>query len=161
MTKLITSSSSNIKGRMFEASLMTHVLIPLPHLYVYHTCTRALHMGSSVANRSIVELGATVQKNNDTTKAIRVMHALSGADTAQQLTIWVNSWYSRPLKQPTQKTCPSLVTFKLILMKYAAQKYGGETTVCKGAICMFSLIDCRVFCACEAGSSCVKQLTMR
>ena len=34
-----------------------------------------------MANRSIVDLGATVQKNNDTPKAIMVMHALSGVDT--------------------------------------------------------------------------------
>ena len=61
--------------------MMTHVLILLPHLYVYHMCTRALHMSSTVANRSIVDLGATVQKVKDTTNAIQVMHALSGADT--------------------------------------------------------------------------------
>ena len=60
MKKLITSSSSNIKGRRFEASLMTYVLVILPHLYVYHTRTRALRMSSLVASRSIVELGATV-----------------------------------------------------------------------------------------------------
>ena len=34
-----------------------------------------------MANRSIVDLVATVQKNKDTLKAILVMHALSGADT--------------------------------------------------------------------------------
>ena len=59
---------------------MTHVLIFLPHSYVYHTCTRALHMSSPVANRSIVDLGAIVQKNKDTPKAILVMHAPSGTD---------------------------------------------------------------------------------
>ena len=35
-----------------------------------------------MANRSIVDLGATVQKNKDTTKANLVMHALPAADTA-------------------------------------------------------------------------------
>ena len=40
-------------------------------------------MNSPVANRSIVDLGATVQKHKDTPKAILVMHALSGADTKQ------------------------------------------------------------------------------
>ena len=81
MKKLITCSSGNIKGRRFESSLMTHVLTILPHMYVYHTCTHALHMTSPVANRSIVVLGATFQKNKHTPKAILVMHALSGADT--------------------------------------------------------------------------------
>ena len=33
------------------------------------------------SGKSIVGLGATVQKNKDTTKAILVMHALSWADT--------------------------------------------------------------------------------
>ena len=60
---LMTSSSSSIKGRRFEASLVTHVLIRLPHLYVYHMCTRALHMSSPLA------------------KAILVMHALSWPNT--------------------------------------------------------------------------------
>ena len=60
---------------------MTHVLILLPHLYVYHMCTRALHMSSPVANRSIVDMGATVQENKDTPKAILAMPTLSGADT--------------------------------------------------------------------------------
>ena len=82
MNKLVISSSSNIKGRRFEASLMTHiVLIRLPHLYVYDMCTGALHISSPVANRSIMDLAATVQKNKDTPKAIMVKHALSGADT--------------------------------------------------------------------------------
>ena len=44
-------------------------------------CTRALHMCSPVANRSIVDLGSTVQKNKDTLNAILLMYALSGADT--------------------------------------------------------------------------------
>ena len=34
-----------------------------------------------MANRSIVDLGATVQENKDTPKAILVMYTLSGADT--------------------------------------------------------------------------------
>ena len=84
-----------------------------------------------------------------------------GLILSQQLKMLVNSWHSRPLKQPTQKSCPSLVTFNPILMKYAAQKYGGEKTACKGAISMFSLFDCTMFCACEAGSSCLNQLTKR
>ena len=161
MKKLITSSSSNIKGRRFEASMMTHVLILLPHFYVYHTCTRALHMSSPVANRSIVDLGSTVQKNKDTPNAILVMHALSGDDTVTTTYNVGKELAPKPLKQPPQKSCPSLGTFKPILMKYAAQKYGCEKTACKRAICMFSLIDYILFCAYEAGSSCLKQLTKR
>ena len=55
-------------------------------------CTRALHMSSPLANRSIVDLVATVQKNKDTPKAIRVMPALSGADT---VTATYNVEYNR------------------------------------------------------------------
>ena len=124
-------------------------------------CTRALHMSSPLANRAIVGLAAIVQKNKDTPKDIMVMHARSGADTGTALTIWVNSWHARPLKQPTQKSCPSLVTFKPILLKYAGQKYGCEHTACKRANCMFSHIDCIVFCACKADPACLKQLTKR
>ena len=38
-------------------------------------------MSSPVANRPIVDLRATAQKNKYTTKSILVMHALTGADT--------------------------------------------------------------------------------
>ena len=58
-----------------------HVLILFPHLYVYNTFTRALHLNSPVANRSIVDPGATFQKNKDTTKTVLVIHVLPGADT--------------------------------------------------------------------------------
>ena len=34
-----------------------------------------------MANRSVVDLGATVQKNKDTTNAILIMHASTEADT--------------------------------------------------------------------------------
>ena len=95
-------------------------------LYVYHTCTRALHMSSPVANRSIVDLGATVQKNKGKPNAILVMHG----DCTHYQELILNSWHSRPLKQPIQNSCPSLVTFKPILTKYAAHKYGGEKTAC-------------------------------
>ena len=109
----------------------------------------------------IVDLGATVQKNRDTTKTILVMLALSGTDTVTA-TYNVNKQLARKaIEQPTQKSYPSLVTFKPILMKYAAQQYGCETVACKGAICMFSLFDCTVVCACESGSSCLQQLTKR
>ena len=93
----------------------------LPHLYVYHMCTRALHMSSPVAIRSIVDLGATVQKNKNTTKAILVMHALSGADTVIATYNVGKQLARKAMGQPTQKSCPSLMTFKPILMKYAAQ----------------------------------------
>ena len=67
-------------------------------------CTRhGLLMNSPVANRSIVDLGATVQKNKDTPKAILVMHALSGADT---VTATYNVGKHLAMKQPTQTICP-------------------------------------------------------
>ena len=151
MKKLVTCSSSNIKGRRFQAYMVTRVFILLPHLYVYHTCTRALHMSSPVANRSIVDPGAKVQQNSARTRQMP-----SWWCTHYQGLI-LNRLLSRLLKQPTQNSCPSLVTFKPILMTYAAQKYGGEKTACKGAICMFSLIDCTEFCAREASSVIVSQ----
>ena len=81
------------------------MLILLPHSHVYHTCTRhVLHISSPVANRSIVDLGATVKKNKDTPKAILVMHALSGADTVT--TAIYNVGKQLAMKQPTQKMCP-------------------------------------------------------
>ena len=135
------------------------MFILLPHLYVYHTCTRALHMSSPVANRSIVHLEATVQKNKDTTRAILVMLALSGSDTVTATYNVDKQLARKAIEQPTETSCPSLVSFKSILMKYAVQKYGCEKFACKGAICMFSLIHCTVFCPCEAVSSCRKQLT--
>ena len=83
-----------------------------------------LHMSSPVANRSIVDLGATVQKNKDTPNAILVMHALSWADTVTASYNVDKQLARKPIEKPTQKSCPSLVTFKPILMKYATQKYG-------------------------------------
>ena len=74
-----------------------------------------------------------------------MMHALSGADNAIATYSVDKQLARKAIEQPTQKSCPSLVTFKPILMKYAVQKYGCEKFACKGAICMFSLIDCTVF----------------
>ncbi len=59
----------------------TDVFLFLLHFYVSHKCTSDLYMCSPVADRSIVDLRATAQKHKDTTKAILVMHALTGADT--------------------------------------------------------------------------------
>ena len=77
----------------------------------------------------------------------------------QQLTMWVNSWQWNN-NQPRQ-CVHLLVTLKPILIKYAAQQCGYETSACKGAICMCSLIDSTVFCVCEAGSSGLKPLNKR
>ena len=71
----------------------------LPHMYT--SCFA--HELPWVANRSIVDLGATVQKNKDTPKAIVVMHALSGRDT---ITASYNVGKQRAMKQPTQTICP-------------------------------------------------------
>ena len=121
--------------------------------------TRALCMSFPVTNRSTVDLGATVQKNKDTTKTILVMHALSGADTVTATYNVGKQLARKAMEQPTQTMCPSLVTLKPILINYAAQQFEYEKSACKGAICIYSLIDCTVFCACEAGSSCLKPLT--
>ena len=104
-------------------------------------CTHTLHMSFPVANRSIVDLGATVQKNKDAPKVILVMLALSWADTVTATYNVCKQLTRKAIEQPTQKSCQSLVTFKPILIKYAAQKYGCEKFACKGAICMCSLID--------------------
>ena len=129
------------------------MLILLPHLYVYHTCTRhVLHISSPVANRSIVDLGATVQKNKDTPKAILVMHALSGADT---VTATYNVGKQLAMKQPTQTICPFAGDSQADLYEICSS----AMSACKGAICVCSLIDSTVFCVCEAGLSCLKPLS--
>ncbi len=89
----------------------------LNHLW-WHICVRpsspfvslprALHMSFPVTNRSTVDLGATVQKNKDTTKTILVMHALTLAD-AVTATYNVGKQLAREaMEQPTQTICPSL-----------------------------------------------------
>ncbi len=70
-----------------------------------------------MANRSIVDLGSTVQKNKDTPNAILVMHALSGDDTVTTTYNVGKELAPKPLKQPPQKSCPSLGMFKPILMQ--------------------------------------------
>lgn len=67
------------KVRVISAD--TDVFILLLNFYVSHKCTSALYMSSPVADRSIVDLRATAQKNKDMAKAILVMHALTGTDT--------------------------------------------------------------------------------
>ena len=47
----------------------TDVFLLLLHFYVTHKCTSALYMSSPVANRPIVDLRATAQKNKFTTKS--------------------------------------------------------------------------------------------
>ena len=81
---------------------------------------------------------ATVQKNKDTTKAILVMLALTGADTdSVTATYNVGKQVARKaMEQPTQTMCPSLVTLTPILIKYAAQQCGHEKSACKGVICI-------------------------
>ena len=107
------------------------MLVRLPHLNVYHTCTRALHISVPVANRSTVDLGVTVQKDKDTTKTILVMHALKLADTVTA-THNVGKQLARTvMEQPTQTICPSLVTLKPILIKCVAQQCGYEKYACK------------------------------
>ena len=59
----------------------TDVFLLLLHFYVSKECTSDLYICSPVAGRSIVDLKATAQKNKDMTKAILVMHALTGTDT--------------------------------------------------------------------------------
>ena len=144
---ILLSSSSNIEGgKVRSISDDKYVLILLPHVYVYHTCTRhILHISSPVANRSIVDLGATVQKN----KAILVMHALSGADT---VTATYNVGKQLAMKQPIHTICP-----------FAGDSQADLDEICSSAmwmrkVCICSLIDSTVFCVCEAGSSCLKQL---
>ena len=85
---------------------------------------------------SIVYLEATVQKNKDTTKAILVMLALTGADSVTATCNVGKQVARKAMVQPTQTICPSLVTLKPILIKYAAQQYGHEKSACKGSICI-------------------------
>ena len=116
-------------------------------------------MSFPVTNRSTVDLGATDQKNRDTTKTILVIHALTLADTVTATYNVGKQLARKAMEQPTQTICPSLVTLKPILIKSAAEQCGYEKSACNGAIYMYSLIDYTVFCACEAGSSCLRPLT--
>ena len=68
----------------------------------------ALHISSPVTNRSIVDLGAIVQKNKDTPKAIQVMHALSGANTVIATYNVGKQLACKTIEQPTKKSDPSL-----------------------------------------------------
>ena len=98
---------------------------------VHVLCTR-----DPSGQSSIVDLEATVQKNNDSTKAILLMHALTRADSVTA-TYNVGKQVARTaMEHPTQTMCPSLVTLKPILIKYAAQQCGHEKAACKGAICI-------------------------
>ena len=83
----------------------TYVLVLLPHVYVYDRYTRALHMSSPVAHRSIMELGATLQKNNDTPTAILVIHALGEADTVLATYNVDKQLTRKAMEQPTQTIC--------------------------------------------------------
>ena len=74
-----------------------------------------------MANRSIVDLGATVLKNKGTTNVNLVMLALSGADTVTATYNVGKQLARKAIEQPTQKSGKSAMTFKPILMKYSAQ----------------------------------------
>ena len=65
-----------------------------------------------MANRSIVGLEATAQKNMDTTQAILVMHAITLADTATATYNVGKQLARKAVEQLTQTIGPSLVTFK-------------------------------------------------
>ena len=89
----------------------TYVLVHLPNLYVYHTCTRALQMGSQW---EILDCGSgvevTVQKNKDKAKAILVMLALTGAESVTATCNVGKQVARKAMEQPIQTMCPSLVT---------------------------------------------------
>ena len=137
------------------------MLIHLPHLDAYHTCARhVLHISSPVANRSIVDLGATAQKNNDMPKAILVMHALSGADT---VTATYNVGKQLARKQPTKTICPFAGDSQADLDEISSSAMWMRKVCVQGCNLhdKCSLIDSIMFCVCEAGSSCLKPLNKR
>lgn len=247
----------------------TDVFLLLLHFYVSKKCTSDLYMCSPVANRSVVDLRATAQKNKDITKAIVVMHALTGTDTVAatynvgkkmalkslrafdqkslsiigdpqadlsevcssgtafliacygktyadcksmtecRLKMWkkktgagrsiklsrlpptteatnenikrahyqVAHWLTAmtgippPLSPKDHgweqdgsllKPCPVTPGIKLAHDEILQMvRCGCEKSACKGAICKCSVIGCTVFCACEAGPSCLNPLTKR
>ena len=98
---------------------------------VHVLCTWAASGKSSIG-----DLDATVQKNKDTTKAILVMLALTGADSVTATCNVGKQVARKAMVQPTQTICPSMVTLKPIFIKYAAQQCGHEKSACKGAICI-------------------------
>ena len=100
----------------------TDVFFLLLHFYVSHKCTIDLYLCSPVTDRSIVDLRATAHKIKDMIKAILVMHTLTGTETVAATYNVGNSWHSSPYNQSTQRVCPSLVSLKPILMKYATQQ---------------------------------------
>ena len=103
------------------------MLVLLPNVYAYHTTrVHVLCTGLPVANRSIVDLEATVQKNKDTTKTILVMLALTGADSVTATYNVGKQVACKAMEQPTLKICASMVTLKPILIKYSAQQCGYE-----------------------------------
>ena len=65
-------------------------------------------MSFPVKNRSTVDLGATVQKNKDTTKTILVMHAPTLADTVKATYNVDKQLARKAMEQPTQTMYPSL-----------------------------------------------------
>ena len=75
-------------------------------------CTRVhvLCTWAPSGKSSIVDLEATVQKNKDTTKAILVMLALTGADSVSATCNVGKQVARKAMEQPIQTMCPSLVT---------------------------------------------------
>ena len=121
----------------------TYVLVLLPNVYAYHTTrVHVLCTWAPSGKSSIVDLEATAQKNKDTTKATLVMLALTWADSVTA-TCNVGQQVARmSMEQRTQTICPSLVTLKPILIKYAAPQCGHEKSACILHCVASSIVQC-------------------
>ena len=64
----------------------TDVFVLLLHVYLTMNLTCTVLMGSTSADRTIVDIGATTQKNKAIIPSLLAAHALSGCDTVARLT---------------------------------------------------------------------------
>ena len=140
---------------------MTHMCQSFFPICMSSTHVHVLCTWAPSDKSSIVDLEATVQKNNDTTKAIHVMLALTGADSVTATYNVGKQVERKAMEQPTQTMCPSLVTLKPILINMLLSNVATKRLRARVQFALCSLIDCTVCCACEARSSCLKPLTKR
>ena len=64
----------------------TDVFVLLLHVYLTMNLTCTVLMESTSADRTIVDIGATTQKNKAIIPSLLAAHALSGCDTVARLT---------------------------------------------------------------------------
>ena len=97
------------------------MLVLRPHVYVYHTCTRALHRAPSGKS---LDCGSgsncSEEQEYDKDHPGLVMLALAGADSVTATYKVGKQVACKAMEQPTLTICASMVSVKPILIKYAA-----------------------------------------